>query len=98
MTDLNKTHYIGENGTNIIIDVKSDISTATKLIMMTQKPSGKCYQWVASALGLSSAKYKIKKGDLNEAGTYTVQLYLEMPDWAGYAYPITFNVQKPITI
>jgi hypothetical protein len=93
---MSDNHYVGENGTYIIINVKSDISTATSLIMMVQKPSGIKVRWTASLLGLSSARYKIRRGDMNEEGTYTVQLYLEMPDWAGWAVPITFHVERPI--
>ncbi len=72
-----------------------DISSASTKTMIIEKPDSTMIS--ASAIFLTDGKdgkiyYRTVAGDLNQAGTYNVQSYLEMPDFVGYSTPASFTV------
>jgi hypothetical protein len=76
-------HYVDEIGTTIIVDAKTDISTATLIQLRVKKPDGNVFYWAAVLNGLTRAQYTLQPGDFDQAGVYYIQLYVEMPAWQG---------------
>jgi hypothetical protein len=91
-------HYVGDVGTSIVVDVGTNISRAKKLILMVQKPKeSTTTQWNGTLQGTTKIKYVVKKGDWNKAGTYKLQVYVEMPGWSGYGDLTTFKIHSLFT-
>lgn len=86
-------HFVGEVGTALIVDCKKDITRSKKYLIYVKKPSGKEVIWTGVCNGTTKTKYIIKKGDLNEAGIYKVQVYLEMSDFSGWTTTGSFPVK-----
>ena len=77
------TVYVGDIGTEIILDCGTDISSATVRKINARKPDGTTLQWLADADGTTSIKYVTVDGDLSAAGLWLLQAYIEMPGWKG---------------
>ena len=91
MTDK---HYVGETGTNIIIDTGSDIEGATTSKILVRKPDGTHAEWEASVYDETKLKYTLAEGDLDKSGTYYMQAMIGTGsgEWRGetdsiYIYP-----------
>jgi uncharacterized phiE125 gp8 family phage protein len=78
-------HYVGEIGTDIILDCGQDISDATVSDIYYTKPSGKTGHWTGSVYLTNYVKYTTTAaGDLDEAGVWQLQAKLTSPSWTGY--------------
>jgi predicted hydrolase (HD superfamily) len=92
-------YYVGDVGTEVLVDTGSDISTATVMRMYVKKPSGKEETWTAiigppNAIGvLTKMKYIVKQGDWDEAGWWTLQAYVELPGWKGRGDSVKFKLE-----
>ena len=75
-------------GTNVLYNVQEDISDATLVKIIYEKPDGTTGEWVASVWNTLFAKYTTIAGDL-QVGITSIQVYLESPTWTG-----TSTVQK----
>jgi hypothetical protein len=84
--------YQGDVGTQIILDCGSDISTATVRKIKARKPSGALVEWNAAASGSNSITYTTQANDIDEAGSWSIQAYIELPGWAGRGETFTFSV------
>lgn len=72
-----------------------DISDATVKNIVIEKPGSTVMTKTAtfSTDGTDGLiYYRTVAGDLNEAGTYQLQAYIEMPDFSGYSTIQTFAV------
>lgn len=86
-------HYVGDIGTEILVDVKSNISTATELVLRVRKPvSGTLVNWTGTLEGLTKIKYIVADGDWNEVGVYNLQAYVVMPTWSGLGDNTRFEI------
>ena len=85
-------HYAGDVGTEILVDVKSNITTATELVLRIRKPSGTLVNWTGTLEGLTKIKYIVQDGDWNEVGVYRLQAYVVMPTWRGLGDNTTFEL------
>ena len=86
--------YIGDIGTLITLDTNENISTATVTNIKVRKGDGTISTWTGSLSGTDSVQYTIVADDLNCAGTYKVQAYIEMPDWSGSGETAEFRVHN----
>ena len=77
------TVFVGDIGTEIILDCGTDISTATVRTINARKPDGTAVQWTAVASGATAIKYVVLVNDLSVAGVWLLQAYIEMPGWKG---------------
>jgi hypothetical protein len=75
--------YVGDIGTEIILDCGSDISAATVRKIKAKKPNGSTVEWTASASGTNGIKYATLTGDLSMAGVWYLQAYVETAAWKG---------------
>jgi hypothetical protein len=90
-------HYVGDIGTIIQVDVGSDISTSTLRKFLVRKPSNEYVEWTASVGDPTQGVYKtlmyiVQAGDWDEAGTYALQAYVEMPGWQGRGVTAKFKI------
>jgi hypothetical protein len=88
-------HYVGEIGTEILIEADSDISAASGVWMEVKKPDGiTIEEWSATIVSGIYIQHIVEAGDFDQAGEYSVQPYIAMSGWAGYGETDTFKVHK----
>ena len=77
--------YVGDIGTVITLDCGTDISTATARSIEVRKPNGESVTWPASASGTTAITYTILDGDLDVAGSWTLQAHVTLStgEWLG---------------
>lgn len=85
-------YYVGDEGTALIVDVCSDISTATAVSLKITKPDGTTATWSGSVYETQYIRYVVVAGDFDQPGEYRVQAYIEMPAWSGHGNTTTFKV------
>jgi len=96
MTDQT-VHYIGEIGTEIIVDCGIDISTATNYKLYVQKPDGTRATWtptIYTPLGgePNYLKYSTVVGDFSVSGLYAIQPYIELGSWKGRGQTVFYYI------
>lgn len=84
--------FKGDTGTYLRYTAEENISDATTLRLYYRKPSGVTGAWTAALYGTSGVQYQTETGDLDEAGTWKLQPYIETPIWQGYGEPVTLEV------
>ena len=77
--------YIGDVGTLFRVNCIGDISTATLAQIKVQKPDGTKVEWTGSIINSTIIQYAIADGDLDQAGYYYAQAYVEIgtSKWSG---------------
>jgi hypothetical protein len=85
-------YYVGDVGTEIIVDTCHDISAATKVSLKVEKPDGIVYEWIGSIYQTTKIRYVIRAGDLDQAGKYLVQAYVKLGAWSGHGTTSSFMV------
>lgn len=90
-------HYIGEIGTRVLVDVKSDISVATVTDLKVKKPDGKVVIWPGNVYGANNdfIRYVTVAGDFSVAGIYKLQAVIESPTWTGPGNTDEFEIFGP---
>ncbi len=87
---------IGDVGTEIIVDMQTDVTSATGLSFDVRKPSypetGGTDTWTPVAYNTNYLKYTIQTGDLDEEGTYWIVPKLTLGTWKGAGDPVSFRV------
>lgn len=85
-------YFVGDVGTEILVDCGEDISLGTNLELKVKKPSGTEVTWSGTLSGTNFIKYIIQAGDFDEAGTYFVNASLTLGAWAGHGETATIPV------
>jgi hypothetical protein len=85
-------HYVGEIGTEILLDTKVDITTATNTKIKCKKPDATTVDWTATIKETTKLSYIIVSGDFNQTGLYMVQASLTLGGWTGLGETATFMV------
>ncbi len=88
-----KKPYVGDIGTDIILDVHEDLTGATVGISV-RKPSGTTAVWPAAVHESRSVRHTAAAGDFNETGVYRVQPVISLADgtWSGRGKTAEFRV------
>ena len=89
--------YVGEIGTEIIVDCGSVITGATETSLKVKKPDGTTASWAASIDGTNHLTYTIEAGDFDQVGTYYIQASLTLSGWTGFGEIDKFTIEEPIT-
>lgn len=89
-------HYKGTIGTDIIVNVGCDISTATAQELWVTKPSGTKVVWAAEIYNSRFLKHTVVPGDWDEEGTYKLQSYVEIDAWRGPGDENSFEIYRTI--
>jgi len=90
--DIDGKYYVGDVGTEIIVDTCSDITTATVTDLLVEKPDGTLVTWSGDVYETTKIKYVVQAGDFDQAGEYILQAYVEMPGWQGRGNSTSFRV------
>jgi len=85
-------HYIGETGTEILLDTKTDITAATDTRIKCKKPGGTIVEWAAAVKDTTKLSYITSSGDFDQAGVYRVQASLTLGFWSGLGEAASFKV------
>ena len=86
--------FKGDVGTEIIIDMQRDISTATGISIKVLTPNKTQTTWTPSIYEDNFLKYTIISGDLSENGTYKIQPVMTLGSWTGSGTSVSFQVNK----
>lgn len=87
--------YVGDVGTDIILDTGVALAGYTTLQIKYKKPSGNKGYWTATITDSTKAKYTVQAGDLDESGTWTFQVYAVLTDWTGHGEEATAVIYDP---
>jgi len=85
-------YYVGDIGTAIIVDTCADISAATTTDLIVEKPDGTIETWHGAVFEVTKVRYLVQAGDFDQAGEYSVQVYLEINGWRGRGSTTAFRV------
>jgi len=85
-------HYVDEIGTDIIVDAGCDITGATGTIFLVRKPNGTEEEWEAEVYESNYLKHTAVEGDLDQTGTYKLQISLTLTGWSGLGETDTFKI------
>jgi len=85
--------YKSDIGTELILDCGVTISTATVMKVRSRNPNGAVKEWVATLNTATSIKYVLLLNDINIAGKWQFQAYIEMPGWKGRGEWATVEVK-----
>lgn len=69
--------YKGAVGVEIRLDTGQSLTSATLKEIHVQKPDGSEVKWTALQYNSTTIYYVTASGDLNDAGEYTLQSYVE---------------------
>jgi len=86
--------YVGDVGTRIALDAGEDITTQTVLKIKYRKPDGTTGEWSASVEANNYAVYYTQDGDLDTAGLWKFQIYIELPTWEGHGETAEYMVNE----
>jgi hypothetical protein len=84
--------FVGDIGTVITVNTQTDLTDATVLKLMVLKPDESEVEWVGTKYNSTYIRFVTRDGDLNLAGEYKVQAYIETPTWQGKGRTATFTV------
>lgn len=84
--------YKGDVGTVILIDCSEDISTATAQKILVKKPDKTETEWTATVYQDDYLRHVIASGELDQAGIWYLQPYVELVDWQGYGETVPLRV------
>ena len=84
--------YVGDVGTEIILDCGVDISSATVKNIQVKKPDGTLATWSADIYNTNYLKHTVVTGELDIKGNYSVQSYIESASWSGRGEVSKFRV------
>jgi hypothetical protein len=93
-------YYVGDIGTEILVDTTIDISLASSLILKVRKPSGRLVEWTgllgpANALGeYTTIRYVVVADDWDEGGIWKLQAYVVTALWRGRGETVTFKLEE----
>lgn len=89
--------FVGDVGTEIVVDCGTDVSSATVRSIVIRKPNGAMEVWPAVADGTTAIKHVTVDGDLDVPGVWKLQAAIEMPGWKGSGTIATLTVEKPLS-
>jgi len=86
-----KNIYVGDVGTEIIVDVRVPLDTASIHVLEVLKPGAtEKVVWEAEVYKSTKLRYLVQEGGWSVGGYYRFQGYIELPTWKGHTR--TFGV------
>jgi hypothetical protein len=83
---------VGDVGIEIIFDLGEDISAATAHKFIYRKPNGVSGEFTTTLLTTQLKYATTSSADLDQAGLWTIQAYIEMPGIKAHTAPAKFEV------
>jgi hypothetical protein len=84
--------YVGDIGTEIVLDLGINVSGASTLNMKVKKPSGVVVTWTAVVDGGTLIKHVCEAGDLDRAGIYLIQAFVAIGGFSGHSVTVEVPV------
>lgn len=83
--------YVGDTGTEIILNCGTDISTATSVKINYKKPAGTTGSWTGAVYNTNYIKYTTDADDLDVAGQWLLQALVitASGEWLGETTAMT---------
>ena len=94
---MTSKYYVGDIGTEIMVDCGYTITEATNLKLKVKKPDGTEVEWTAAIDGTDHLKYTTIADDFSVAGTYFLQASLTLGGWSGLGETAQFEIHDPYT-
>ena len=92
MDNSTKT-YIGDIGTDLILDTKTDLSLATSVKILYKKPGQNLIaEWTGAVFETTKIKYTFVADDLDTVGVYKIMAHVVIPTWSGCGETAHFQV------
>ena len=93
--------HVGDIGTIMRYTTTTDVSGASTLTLKYLKPDGSgstiAGEWTASVYSTYSAQFTTTAAtDLDQEGTWILQVYADLAAWAGHAEKKEFTVKSNI--
>ena len=88
--------HVGDVGTEIVLDCGTNVSNSTFREIIAKDPNEKRVHWTASVADETSIKYVLQAGDLNVAGNWRLQTYVEFPNGKWRGTPTKMKVRNTI--
>jgi hypothetical protein len=86
-------YYVGDVGTEIIVDTTVSLAAATVFQLRVLKPGASSpTTWAGTLYQGTKIRYVVQDGDFSVAGAYLLQAYVEMPGWSGLGNTANFIV------
>ena len=90
--------YVGDVKTQIEFEINVDTQTITAAKIFYKKPNGESGEWAAN-VGDGKIYYITQEGDLDVAGVYQLQPYIEInggEEWKGRGSIVNLDVKEGI--
>lgn len=89
--------YRGDVGTEILINMQTDLTSATGIVLVVKKPDDTVVNWIPTVQNDEYLKYTVVSGDLNLKGDYTIQANLTIGSWTGSSTICNFSVDPIVS-
>jgi hypothetical protein len=86
--------YVGDVGTEVILDTNESLLTAVDQAIKVRKPSGVEETWEGSVVEDTKVSHTTGTGDFDEAGIYKLLAYVEFPSWSGHGKMVAIRVSS----
>jgi len=91
--------YVGDSGTQLLIDMGEDLSEAVSVVVKARKPDGTEEDWAGEVYqpvdGLMQyIRVALTTSMIDAAGTYKLQPYITFASWSGYGTTCTISVLR----
>ena len=87
--------YVGDIGKVVNVYCKSVITEITGIALEIRKPDGTEVSWDASIYGTKYVRSVTQEGDLDQAGTYRLQISFTLGECSGLSETGLFEVYAP---
>lgn len=90
--------FVGDVGTRLTLNCKTDVSAAQVMRVVYKKPDGVTGYWTAT-LHVDTEKiyYDTQAGDLDLGGKWQFQSYIELPAWKGHGRIAELQIYNRLT-
>ncbi len=89
---------VGDIGTGVRYNAQESLADETILKLKYRKPDGTTGEWDAIVHDTNYAEYTtLLATDLDQAGVWSLQIYIETPSWTGHSEIKKFDVKPNIS-
>lgn len=84
--------YVGDIGTEVLIDMKTDISAVLVKMLKVKNKTGE-KEWAPTVHESNFLRFvTVDADDFDAIGIYYVQPYMEFAGWKGHGETVTFEI------
>ena len=91
---MSDTVFVGDKGTEIILDTLEDITSATYVGIRVVKPDATVTTWTGAVNSTTKIRYvtSLITSEFDQSGDWVLQAYVVMPDWIGYGEKVDLEI------